>query len=101
AAPRHLAQLGNGGDAGERLRVRGRSEAGRHPRDQDLAAELDAEGRALVLRARWVEVGEREERAPEAAQPDGVSVPPLLGRFAESPVIGPAVRGGVLDAELA
>src|SRR4029453_10684190 len=98
-AARHLAEVGQGSHLREGRQVRRWRQGRGQPRDEHLAPELDAEGGVLVLRARGIEIGQREDGAAEAAEADGVSVPALLGRLVEPLELGGTRGGGVWHGE--
>ena len=86
-----LPELGHRGRGGKGRQVGRRGEAHAHAVEQELAAELEAERGPEVLRPRGVEVGEVEDGAPEALEPDGVRLPALLARPGTGP---PRSRSG-------
>ena len=96
-----LLELGQGSHGCETGHVLRRFDAhpdGAHP---EVAPELEAEGRSLVLGAPRIEVGQREEGAAEPGQAGGVAAPALLGILVEPVQGGGVVVRDVLEAELA
>ena len=70
------------------------------PLGAQVAAELQPEGSPLVLGARGVEVGQREQGAAEALEAGLPRLPELFGRLVQPLGGNAAVAGGVVETEL-
>ena len=97
-AARHLAQIGQRRHGGEGVEVGWRHEVRAHAGDQELLAELEAERGAEVLRARRIEVRQREHRPAEPTEPGRLRLPALLGHLVDAVPRRAPVRRSVLHA---